>query len=70
MSFTAIQPCYDDMKAYARGFFPQTVLGNHVQWAMDYLNIAGEIDPTDCYPKYRMYLADASNLYMEKLYYE
>lgn len=70
MTFVPVQPDEEDIKAYARGFFPEIILGNHITWAMNYLNIEGDVPKDDSYPKYRMYLSDACNLYMERLYYE
>lgn len=68
--FTAIQPSNEDIEAYARGYFPSVVLGNHVQWALNYLGIEENAGAEDCYPRFRMHLSDACNLYMERMYYD
>lgn len=65
-AFDPIEPSYDDMEAYSCGYFPTVLLGNHIQWAMNYLGVEEQLskDACDSYPRYRLYLVKACNRYI------
>jgi hypothetical protein len=67
--FSPLRPSEPDMRAYVMGYFPTTLLGNHIQWAINYLNL-GEVlkHNDDCFPRFKMYIVEACKKYLEDVH--
>lgn len=59
--FDPVEPSKDDARAFALGLFPTVLLGNHIQWAINYLGLDESVKRTaqDCWPRWRLYLQEA-----------